>query len=185
MTQIGKCSLPFLAFLCLLFSTFSVSAETQSLVIDKVEDGDTIVALINGKPERLQLIGIDAPEDTDNAKLQRDLKVTGLDAQTLLSLGLDATSHLQSLVQRGDTLLVSGRFDQRDRYGRIPVVAVDAAGRSINEIMVKDGYAVVMRRGVIEAELKVRLETLEAESIAYQRGLWGKAREAALAWSGH
>ena len=183
--QISKYSLFLGALISLLFGAFPVSAaETRAIVIDKVEDGDTILAHLNGKPERLQLIGIDAPEDTDNAKLQRDLKVTGLDVQILLSLGHDATTHLRSLVQQGDSLRVSGLFDQRDRYGRIPVVAVDQAGRSLNELMVQEGYAIAMRRGEIEVELKARLQTLESEAIAERRGLWGKAHEAALAWSG-
>ncbi len=184
MMQISKHSLFLLAFICLLSGASPLSAETRTLVIEGVEDGDTLLARLNGRPERLQLAGIDAPEDTDNAKLKRDIKVTGLDARTLLALGRDATAHLRSLVQKGDRLSISGNLGQRDRYGRIPVVAADQAGRSINEAMVKDGYAVVTRFDSIAPELKARLETLESKAIADQRGLWGKSRGAAMAWSG-
>ncbi|MCF6355946.1 MAG: thermonuclease family protein [Candidatus Polarisedimenticolaceae bacterium] len=160
------------------------SAETRSLVVEKIEDGDTIVVMLNGKPERLQLQGIDAPEDVENAKLQRDIKVTGLEPAVLLPLGRAATRHLQSLVKPGDTLQVSGHFGQRDRYGRILVVAEDAAGRSLNERMVQDGYAVVTRYGVMEAALKAQLERAESEAIASKRGLWREASEVAQNWSG-
>ena len=159
-------------------------AETRSLVVEKIEDGDTIVVLLNGKPERLQLQGIDAPEDVENAKLQRDIKVTGLEPATLLPLGRAASRHLQSLAKPGDTLQVSGHFGQRDRYGRILVVAEGAAGRSLNEQMVQDGYAVVTRYGTMEAALKAQLERAESEAIALKRGLWGEAPEVALSWSG-
>jgi len=164
----------------LLLAVTGVSAGTLSLVIEKVEDGDTIVVALKGKPERLQLQGIDAPEDVENAKLQRDIKVTGLGSATLLPLGLKATRHLRTLLKPGDIVQASGRFDQRDRYGRVLVVVVDASGRSLNEQMVRDGYAVVTHYGVIEAGLKARLEKLESEAIASKRGLWGESAEAAL-----
>ncbi len=167
----------------LLMAT-AASAERRSLVVEKIEDGDTIVAMLNGQPERLQLQGIDAPEDVENAKLQRDIKLTGLESATLLPLGRAATRHLQSLIKPGDTLQVSAHFEQRDRYGRILVVAEDAAGRSLNERMVRDGYAIVTRYGAIDAALKARLEHAESEAIASKRGLWGETAGVALTWSG-
>jgi len=170
--------------LSLLLAASNASAETLPLVVEKIEDGDTVIVTLKGKPERLQLQGIDAPEDVDNAKLKRDIKVTGLDSATLLPLGVAATQHLQMLVEPGDTLQVSGDFAKRDRYGRILVVAKDAAGRSLNERMVQDGYAIMTRYGAIEGGLKARLESLEAEAIASKQGLWGDASKAALAWSG-
>ncbi len=173
-------------YLCffMLFVVMAVSAEALSLVVEKVEDGDTIVVLLRGKSERLQLQGIDAPEDVENAKLKRDIKVTGLDRATLQSLGVAATQHLRSLVKPGDSVQVSGNFDQRDRYGRILVTAVDRAGNSLNELMVRNGYAMMTRYGTIDAVLKARLEKLESDAIASQQGLWGENRKTALIWSG-
>jgi len=162
----------------------TVSAETLSLVVEKVEDGDTIVVTLKGKSERLQLQGIDAPEDVENAKLKRDVKVTGLDSAILQSLGMAATQHLRSLVKPGDNLQISGNFDQRDRYGRILVVAMDRAGNSLNELMVRNGYAMMTRYGTIDAVLKARLEKLESDAIASKQGLWGDNRKVALTWSG-
>ncbi|VAX06103.1 hypothetical protein MNBD_GAMMA26-923 [hydrothermal vent metagenome] len=175
-------SLGFIAFL--LFAAASAMADTKSLVLEAVEDGDTIIVMMNGKQERLQLAGIDAPEDVDNAKLKRDVKATKLDRQVLLTLGVDATSYLRSLLKRGDALQISGNFARRDRYGRVLVVAVDGDGHSINERMVQDGYAIVTPYGVIGAELKAKLEPLEADAIANRHGLWGKSRATAMVWSG-
>jgi len=183
MIMCKKTTIPGLALL-LVFTAAGATGDKKSLVVDKVEDGDTIVVMLDGQLARLQLIGIDAPEDTVNAKLKRDYKATKLNLQALRTLGLDATRHLQSLVARGDVLQVTGRFDQRDRYGRILVMAIDSAGRSLGETMVKDGYAVLNTYGAVEEELKIRLETLESEAVAYGRGLWGASRKATMAWSG-
>ncbi len=167
-----------------LLAASSASAETRSLPVERIEDGDTIVVLLDGEPARLQLRGIDAPEDVENAKLQRDRKVTGLTPAALLPLGHSATRHLRSLVRPGEILEVSADFERKDRYGRILAVVKTADGRSLNERMVQDGYAVVTRYGELEAALKARLERAESEAVASKRGLWGEAPEAALSWSG-
>ena len=155
------------------------------MVIEQVEDGDTVVADIDGKTERLQLIGIDAPEDTDNAKLQRDQKVTGLSAERLLVMGAKASQHLRTLLPVGTKVLVDGNLKQRDRYGRIPVVLHSGDGASINEAMVADGFAVVLGRYPLDADLKTRLQALEAQAIAGHKGLWSaEYRHSAAAWGG-
>ncbi len=171
-----------LSALLLLF-TFTAQAAGVTAVIEQVEDGDTVVARIDGKSERLQLLGIDAPEDTDNAKLQRDLQVTGLQREVLLQLGGQATQHLRTLLAPGQEVTLAGELQRRDRYGRIPVVLYAAGERSINEAMVGDGYAVVLGRYTLDVQLKTRLEALEAEAIADGRGLWGRYRENAAVWS--
>lgn len=167
----------------LLFSCIAQAAEITA-VIERVEDGDTVVARIDGKSERLQLLGIDAPEDSDNAKLQRDLQVTGLKPEALLQLGEQATRHLRTLLPPGQGVTVSGELQRRDRYGRIPVVLHAGGERSVNEAMIADGWAVVLRRHPLDAPLQHRLEALESAAIAGHRGLWGSHRENAAAWSG-
>jgi len=154
--QLTRLSYAVLPFTLLLFAVTVASAETLQLVVEKVEDGDTIIVTLKGKAERLQL----------------------------LPLGVAATQHLQMLVKPGDSLQVSGHFDQRDRYGRILVIAVNGAGGSLNERMVQDGFAILTRYGKIEAKLKARLESLESEAIASKHGLWGERTEVAQAWSG-
>ena len=175
--------MPLSALLMLLFS-YTAQGAGITAVIEQVEDGDTVVARVDGKSERLQLLGIDAPEDTDNAKLKRDLQVTGLQPEALLQLGDQATQHLRTLLTPGQEVTLVGELKQRDRYGRIPVVLYAAGEQSFNEAMVGDGYAVVLGRYPLDARLKARLEALEAEAIAGRRGLWGRYRENAAAWSG-
>ncbi len=170
----------------LIMGAAAAQAETRTLVIDQIEDGDTLVVSIDGKQERLQLLGIDAPEDVENAKLKRDMGVTGLDAETLLGLGAQATRHLQVLVKAGQQIEASGDFEKRDRYGRIDVLINAATGKaSLNELMVAEGYAIVLDKYPFQGDMKERLEGLEEMAVATQRGLWAESsRSVALAWSG-
>ena len=167
---------------CLLLFTNTLWA--QPLLVMDVEDGDTLLVEIDGTQERLQLAGIDAPEDSENAKLQRDVDHSGLAKAALLRLGQAATEHLRSLVVSGDQLKVIGQLGKRDRYGRITAQVSDRQGRSVGEQMVRDGYAVALRRHVADAALKARLTELETAAVAAHTGLWGNERNNAFAWSG-
>jgi micrococcal nuclease len=149
-----------------------------------VEDGDTLVVEIEGSQERVQLIGIDAPEDVDNAKLQRDLQNTGLAKETLLQLGQTATAHLKSLLSDVKTVGLEADLSKRDRYGRIPVIAHTPEGSSINELLVADGYAVVLGRYPLDPELKQRLIEAENGAVNQPRGLWSTHPAETRSWSG-
>ena len=177
-------NLPLLMLMLMLLCSIMAQGADVTTVIERIEDGDTVVARIDGNPERLQLLGIDAPEDTDNAKFQRDLQVTGLQPEVLLQLGEQATQHVRTLLVPGQGVRISGELQRRDRYGRIPVMLYAAGERSVNEAMVGDGYALILRRYPLDAQLNIRLEALEAEAITGHRGLWGSYRESAAAWSG-
>ena len=168
------------------FGAASPEAAETSLRTEAIdlEDGDTLVVEIAGASERIQLADIDAPEDTDNAKLQHDLKRTGLDRETLLSLGRAATAHLRALLQGSGPFVIVYDPDQRDRYGRITARISDAAGRSLNDAIVEDGYASVLPAVGTGLPVSPQLAELEANAIAADRGLWGEYREVALAWRG-
>ena len=56
----------------------------------QIEDADTLLVEVAGVSYRVQLPDIDAPENTANPKLQRDIERTGLDAEALLALGRQA-----------------------------------------------------------------------------------------------
>ena len=160
-----------------------LSAEHGYRVLS-IEDGDTLLVEMDGRAQRLQLLGIDAPEDVANPKLHRDQQRTGLDAGTLLALGQAATRHLGSLVPRGQTLMLEGDLGKRDKYGRVPVIASNPDGRVLNEAMVQDGYAVVLGRNLADGRFRDRLRRHEETAVAQGRGLWGTHQAAALAWSG-
>jgi len=149
-----------------------------------VEDGDTLIADIDGVSERLQLPLIDSPEDEDNAKLQHDIKRTGLAPAALLALGSAATAHLISLTADGGPFLVVCDLNDRDRYGRITAEISDKNSRSLASAMLTDGYAKVLIPRQPEAPPPSQLMALEAEAIAASRGIWGADTVTARAWHG-
>lgn len=163
----------------------SLGAEiTRTVATVEIEDGDTLLIELDGAVERFQLAGIDAPEDTDNAKLQRDLERTGLERDDLLALGLAATDHLRLLVDRGGPFALTYDPDLRDRYGRILAEVSGAGAGSLNVAMLEDGFAIVLPKEGSEGSTNDPRVGLQREAIATRRGLWGEYREAALAWRG-
>ena len=169
---------------CLFLAAASAHAQQEMVPVVGVEDGDTLVALVDGAETRLQLLGIDAPEDVENPKLLRDIQRTGLEPGPLTAIGSAATAHLNTLVAAGELVRLDGNLHARDRYGRVPVEAYLRTGRSLNEAMVQDGYAMVLSRAPLPKDLRNRLRRHEAEAIAEGRGLWGLDPVTTMAWSG-
>jgi len=172
-------------FICILFSLIATAhAANDPYILTGVEDGDTILVEIAGKPRRLQLQGIDAPEDVANPKQQRDRERTGLSEEILLTLGREATRHLRGLIEPKDPVRLEGNLKKRDRYGRTPVTAYGRNGLSLNEQMVADGYALIMTRYPLDPAFKERLTAEQVQARARKRGLWGEYPEAMQQWSG-
>ncbi len=140
----------------------------------EVEDGDTLLVMLNGAPTRIQLAGIDAPEDRPNPKFNLDRKRTRLPAETLLELGRKATLHLRELAPPGSTLILEGDLHEKDKYGRIAATVRTTDGRALNERMVADGFA--------RASGQPAYQPLQEQAVKEKRGLWGSDPEAAHAW---
>jgi len=159
-------------------------AESHSVTLIQVEDGDTLIVKIDGQRQRIQLIGIDAPEDTDNAKLKVDSHRTSITAATLQKIGGVATDYLQTLVKPGDILTLRGDLTKRDKYGRIPGNIINSSGKSLSEAMVTNGYALTLSAYPVEEKLKSALLEQQATAITAKRGLWGSHSDIVRAWSG-
>ena len=167
------------------FISAMATAAESSFKVQSIEDGDTLVIEIAGKAERIQLLGIDAPEDVENPKLERDLQRTGLDKETLLTIGREATQHLATLIAPGQLVKLTGELNKRDRYGRISVIVYGPDEHSLNEAMVKEGYAVILGRFPLEAGFKSRLKESGKQAIANKQGLWKTHPATVNAWYGH
>ncbi|HDK37792.1 MAG TPA: thermonuclease family protein [Thiolapillus brandeum] len=165
----------------LLFSALTLAANNQVDLV-KVEDGDTLEVNMAGKKERIQLLGMDAPEDTQNPKLKVDMARSGLTADKLLPLGHEATEYLQALVKPGDKLWLSGDLQQRDRYGRITAEVVMANGLSINVTMVASGYARPLKPKTLDKDLRHRLEQAWKQAGTQKSGLMTSQPETFQAW---
>jgi micrococcal nuclease len=96
--------------------------ENTTAVVVEVIDGDTI-RLDNG--EVVRLLGIDTPERGEEGYYA-------------------AAERLRELVEDKEVVLIRGNSSNRDRYGRLlRYVFVNNLNESINELMLKEGYAVV------------------------------------------
>jgi len=108
-----------------------VSTPTNSKTYDvvKVVDGDTIDVSINGKTERIRLIGINTPETVDPRKPVECFGKEASDkAKTLLG-GMKV--YLESDITQGEL----------DKYSRLLRYVFLENGTNFNLLMIKEGYA--------------------------------------------
>ena len=169
----------------LVFSSITACSQLlPSYVLESIEDGDTIIVTLDGNSQRIQLLGIDAPENTENAKFNLDVKVKGLGKEELLILGNKSTDYLKSQIKKGHHIILIGDLKKKDKYGRIPAIVLTKKGKSLNLNMVKEGYAVLLKRFPLEEGFKASLEKAEQQAIADKKGLWKSDNELTTKWSG-
>jgi micrococcal nuclease len=166
-------------------SLITACSQQPSYIVENIEDGDTITVNIDGKSQRIQLSGIDAPENTENAKFNLDIKVKELNKEALLKLGDKATDYLKSQIAVGQEVSLQGELRKKDKYGRIPAIVLTKDGKSLNLDMVQQGYAVILKRFPLEEQFKQPLEKAERQAIADKKGLWKSDAEITAKWSGH
>ena len=124
----------------------SAAAEEFTARVVGVADGDTLTVLHANRSERVRLVGVDAPEKRQ-AYGDRAKRFTA-------DLAFDRT--------------VTVRTSGRDRYGRLLGEVVLPDGRSLNQELVRAGYAWWYRKYSRDG----RLARLEEEARASRRGLW-------------
>ncbi len=169
--------------LCLTIPAMA-NAQTQNYTVENIEDGDTITIIdLDGESQRIQLSGIDAPEDTDNAKLELDIKKKGLPKEALLEIGELATGFLKSEMAAGQKVTLQGDLSKRDKYGRIPAIVINEKGESLNLLMVREGYAILLTRYPLKESFKAALEEAQQHARSSKNGLWGSHPEVMAKWS--
>ena len=131
------------ALLWLLLAIVLAAPFTGKVV--QVSDGDTLQVLRDGRAEKVRLAGIDCPELN---------QPYGQAAKRFV---------LQVAAQRTATIQVV----TTDRYGRTVGEVVLPDGRSLNEELVRAGYAWWYRKYSDDA-------LLEAEARGARRGLWAE-----------
>lgn len=94
-----------------------------------IVDGDTIDVEINGKKERVRLLGINTPESVDPRK-------------EVECFGLEASSKMKDLVS-GESVRLESDDSQanRDKYDRLLRYVYLRDGSFVNEVLVREGFA--------------------------------------------
>ncbi len=119
----------------------------------EITDGDTFV-LLNG--EKVRMIGINAPEESD-------------------IYGIEATNYLSRLILNKEVLLQSDKIGKdRDRYGRLlRYVVLDSV--DINRKMISDGYAFAYLKYKFSKKNEYRNAQLSSQKLGF--GIWGNTQK--------
>jgi micrococcal nuclease len=129
--------------------------------VDHVVDGDTVVVALDGRPETIRFIGIDAPE-----------KPGGLRPEECY--GAEATARLRALLPEGSEVRLLGDEEAYDRYDRLlGYVYRGSDGLFVNLELVLSGHAAAYRYEP-NTFFADRLATAEREAKGAGRGLWGE-----------
>lgn len=150
------------------------STVRESALVKKVIDGDTFEAEINGKTEKIRLLGVDTPERFDSEKFDRDLERTGRDKKTIQKLGELSYRHTLRLIGGKKVMLEADPIgDNKDKYNRLLRYVYLDDGTLVNLKIVEDGYANAYRRFTLSKQE----EFIQAERKAREnkKGLWGDA----------
>lgn len=134
-------------------------ADNQPVEVVKVVDGDTLDVRINGKTERLRLIGIDTPETVDPRK-------------AVQCFGVEASNKAKELLEgKMVTLEADPEQGERDKYKRLLRYIFLPDGQSFNKLMISEGYAYEY---TYETPYKYQAEYKQAQkdAEANKKGLW-------------
>jgi micrococcal nuclease len=95
----------------------------------KVVDGDTLDVTLDGKTQRVRLIGMNTPESVDPRR-------------PVQCFGIEASTRLKDLLQRQTVSLESDPSqDSQDQFGRLLRYVWLPDGRNANLLMLSEGYA--------------------------------------------
>jgi micrococcal nuclease len=110
-------------------TTMSPGALDANATIGYIVDGDTVDVILDGREERIRLIGIDTPETK-----QRDTPIE--------CFGPEATAFIESLLPIGTPVRIERDTVNRDDYGRLLGYVFRADdGIFVNYEIVRQGFA--------------------------------------------
>jgi micrococcal nuclease len=125
------------------------SAKEQTIIrtgfeVVKIVDGDGLIVrnIISKKEEEIRLYGIDAPEIKRGDKLKQDERELHLPGTFLLTLGYKSFDFLRNKIKPGRKVtIVQEITNPSDKYGRTLAYVLLPNGKSINEMLLENGYA--------------------------------------------
>jgi micrococcal nuclease len=125
-----------------------------------VIDGDTIVAHVGGRTERVRLIGIDTPETVDPQR-------------PVMCFGKEASDRTKRLLPAGTPIELVRDTEPRDAYDRLLAYVYRATdGLFVNLSLAQDGFAATL---AIAPNLAHAADFQQAVATAQRGrvGLWG------------
>ena len=140
-------------------SSGGASGWVPNAVVERVVDGDTIIARIGDRSETVRLIGLDAPESVAPTR-------------PVQCFGKEASLFLAAVLPTGTEITLLRDAEARDIYDRLLGYVVRSHdGLFVNLEMVADGYAAVLTYPPNDHYADA-LDRAQAEAVASGRGLW-------------
>lgn len=140
-------------------------------IITKISDGDTFLINVNGKTEKVRLIGIDTPESKDNLKAKKDASRNGTDIDAMIRQGVEARRFVEENFPLGTIIRIETDRDTRDRYGRLLAYLYTEDGTMVNETIIREGYAAPLFYAP-NYKYRSRLEDAYRYAKSNKKGLW-------------
>ena len=132
---------------------------TSNAVVERVVDGDTLVAKIADRSEAVRLIGIDTPESVAPTR-------------PVQCYGKEASLYLEALLPAGTEITLVRDAEARDIYDRLLGYVVRSRdGLFVNLELVATGHAAVLNYPPNDHYADA-LARAEAEAVAAGYGLW-------------
>jgi micrococcal nuclease len=142
-------------------TVLTVPAGAQEAVVVRHTDGDTLwlrgigVGPLPGRSTKVRVLEIDTPE------------VFG----TPGCYGKQASARTAELVPLGAHVRVEADRDARDRYGRLLLYVWTSSGASLEEVLLREGYARTLLVRPNDRHIDA-LRAVEAQARRTKRGLW-------------
>ncbi len=134
----------------------------------EVVDGDTIIVDLNGRFEKVRLLGVDTPEIVP--KRNKPFEYDNITNLTLLAeFGLKAKEFTEKFLDNKTvTIEIDPLAGYRDKYGRI-LAYVYVNGKDLNAILLEKGYArvYISKFKKLDDYLKI-----QREAMIERRGIW-------------
>ncbi|MEG5064360.1 thermonuclease family protein [Microcoleus sp. B3-A4] len=160
------------ALLLLLFGCPQKLAP-NNYAVKRVSDGDTLVASdAAGKDIKVRFACVDAPE-VAHTNAEKNSKASALKNQ--FKWGNLAHQRMQQLVKKGGGRVVLTVTDT-DRYGRKVSEVRLPNGTFAQEVLTREGLAMVYRPYLKNCPSASVLEQAEAEAKKNRRGVWGDSK---------
>ena len=135
------------------------SGWVPNAVVERIVDGDTIIASIGERSETVRLIGLDAPESVAPTR-------------PVQCYGKEASGFLEAVLPAGTEITLLRDVEARDVYDRLLGYVVRSSdGLFVNLELVAAGYAAVLSYPPNDHYADV-LDRAQAEAVVSGRGLW-------------
>jgi micrococcal nuclease len=143
-------------------TALAVPERAQEATVVRHSDGDTFVLRgigvgpLPAAPTKVRLLEVDTPEVSSPAACY----------------GPEAARRTAELLPKGARVRVEADREERDRYGRVLLYVWTADGASVEEVLLREGYARVLFVRPNDRHL-AHFRAVEAQARRDRVGLWG------------